>query len=143
MRLGPATLAALLSRTFQLLSFAGAKDHRAKSLRGAPLSDDNLKLALQAHDSVLPSFRRKISEEAVKPGHQHTGHVPNFPPVTHSREITGNADSFCSSNQNVSRFDCRHSAVVEKLWQRQIAGRLCKNCEVMQLPVEAKGKGVL
>jgi hypothetical protein len=63
-----------------------------------------------------------------------------FPPVIHSRETTGNAEPLSQQFQNISRFDCKHFAIAEKLTQRQIAPVLCKNCGAAQLPVERKGK---
>jgi hypothetical protein len=43
-------------------------------------------------------------------------------------KITGNAEPFIGTNQNISRFDCKHFASGKKLTQRQIGGALCKNC---------------
>jgi hypothetical protein len=60
--------------------------------------------------------------------------------VIHSRETTGNAEPLSQQFQNISRFDCKHFAIAEKLTQRQTAPLLCKNCAAEQLPVERKGK---
>jgi hypothetical protein len=95
------------------------------------------------YDATFPPFFRRISEEAVKPGHQHTGHAPNFPPVIHSRKITGNAEPLRNRFKTISRFDCKHFASAAKLTQRQTTRLLCKNCGRAQLLVDGQGKMVL
>jgi hypothetical protein len=90
----------------ELPSFAEAKDHRATSLRRAPRSDDEPEArAPGLRFSVSIPLFRGTSEEAAKPGHQRTGHAPIFPPMIHSRETTGNAESLSQQIQNISRFD--------------------------------------
>jgi len=80
MRLGPATQAALLSRTFCLPSFALAKDHRAtctpKSAACFRCSPEACASGLRFSAPIL--LGRRIGE-AARPGHQRTGHAPNFP----------------------------------------------------------------
>jgi hypothetical protein len=55
--------------------------------------------------------------------------------------ITGHAELRLELIQNISRFDCQHSAADEELTQSQSATPLCKNCGVVKLPVERQGKG--
>src|SRR5208282_220203 len=80
MRPGPATRAALLSRTFRLPSLAGAKDHRTNGTPKSALprcSPEACASGLRFNAFIL--LGRGISLEAAKPGHRRTGHAPNFP----------------------------------------------------------------
>src|ERR1700676_4028216 len=104
MRPGPATQAALLSRTFRLPSFTEAKVQRSSRNRAsdsyerrAPRINDHLKLTLQSYDSAFSILlERRTSEEAAKAGHQDTGHAPNFPPVIHSRKPPATLNRFAT-----------------------------------------------
>jgi hypothetical protein len=72
--------------------FREAKDHRATAPLTVPCCDVLLRLALQGYDSALSILLgRRISEEAAKPGHRHTGHAPNSPDDSLSKTI-GNAE---------------------------------------------------
>jgi hypothetical protein len=98
MRLGPATQAALLSRTFYLPSFA-ERDRRAKAHRAthsqkcqhrcSPKARAFRVRAQQFHPSRKKDFRG--GRKARAPAHWTCA---GFPPAIHSREITGNAEPF-------------------------------------------------
>jgi len=83
---------------------------------------------------------RRISEEAAKPGHRHTGHAPNSPDDSLSRSHRQTLNPLSEQIQNISRFDCKHFAAAGRLTQPQTAAPLCKNCGAKKLPVERKGK---
>jgi hypothetical protein len=91
--------------------------------------------------SAFPSFSKEgLLRRPLSPGTNALDMRRFFPPVIHSRETTGNAEPLSQQFQNISRFDCKHFAIAEKLTQRQTAPLLCKNCGAAQLPVEGKGK---
>src|SRR3979411_1448253 len=80
MRPGPATRAALLSRTFLSAVFRqGERASRNCTGKSAMhrCSPEACASGLGFGVSIL--LGRRISEEAAKPGHRHTGHAPNFP----------------------------------------------------------------
>ena len=66
----------------------------------------NLKLALQGYDSAFPSlFSEEFLRRPLSPGTSALDVRRFFPPVIHSRETTGNAESLSQQIQNISRFD--------------------------------------
>jgi hypothetical protein len=82
-------------------------------------ADDILKLALHGYVSALPSFSKEgLLRRPLSPGTSALDMRRFFPPVIHSRETTGNAEPLSQQFQNISRFDCKHFAIAEKLTQR-------------------------
>ena len=141
MRLGPATQAALLSRTFCWPLFAVAKNHRAPALRRAPCLDAHLKLAPQSYDSTFPPFSKEgFLRRPLSPG---TGTLDMHrfsPDDSLSRKSPATLNPCQSCFRTSHAFDCKHFAAAEKLTQPQTAPPLCKNCGGEKLPVERKGK---
>jgi hypothetical protein len=93
---------------FYLPSFAErdrqAKAHRATALAKVPASMLPKARALGSELSASILLERRTSgggRKARAPAHWTCA---EFPPVIHSREITGNAEPFSQQIQNVSRF---------------------------------------
>jgi len=116
MRPGPATRAALLSRTFCLPSFAVAKDHRASALlKECHAFDAHLRLAPQGYDSALLSsleggFLRRPSSPGAGALDMH-----RIPPVIHSRENHRQHWILVGTDSEHHAFDCEHFAAAGKL----------------------------
>jgi hypothetical protein len=143
MRPGPATQAALLSRTFRNPSFACAKDRRTMAhalvkVHSDRRSPEACASGLGFGASIL--LGRRTSEEAAKPGHRHTGQGPNSPGDSLSRKSPATPNPNGNGSRTSHAFDCKHFAAAEELTQRQSGVRLCKNCGAVKLPVEGKGK---
>jgi hypothetical protein len=85
--------------------------------RHAPMT--SWKLALHGYVSAFPSFSKEgLLRRPLSPGTSALDMRRFFPPVIHSRETTGNAEPLSQQFQNISRFDCKHFAIAEKLTQR-------------------------
>src|ERR1035438_2616014 len=102
MRPGPATQAALLSRMLLLPSFARNERQSRnctpkRAMQRGPPEVSHSRLAVQRFHSAL----RRISEEAATPGHQLTGHEPEFPRRFTLEKIAGNAELRSAALRNI------------------------------------------
>ncbi len=140
MRPGPATRAALLSRTFLTAVFRqGERASRNCTGKGAMhrCSPETCASGLGFGVSIL--LGRRISEEAAKPG---TGTL-DMHRISPGDSLSGNhrqRRTLVNRFRTSHAFDCKHSAAGGKITQRQSAGVLCKNCGAEKLPVERQGK---
>ncbi len=94
MRPGPATQAALLSRTLLTAVFRPkVEDHRAAAFRRTPCSNAHRGLAPLACYSVsFVLLGRRTMEEAATAGHQLTGHDLDFHRQLTLERIAGNTE---------------------------------------------------
>ena len=106
--------------------------------------DAHLRLALQGYgfSAFHPPWKEDFlgGRKARAPAHWTCA---EFPPVIHSRKPPATLNLYRNRFRTSHAFDCKHSAAAERLTQRQMGLRLCKNCGAEKLPVEGKENVVL